>query len=168
MTQPSKTKLISDEPPMWVKLAVCAAVIGVMTAVRLGFFGHRVMPIAFGMPLVAFAWLRDRRLLWATVTVFALVTIYKYTFMVPVSDERGHPLSPGERLLDVSLVLLDLFVIAAVLHMLIGASNAVRQRNRDLVASNPELTAREEEIQRQNEELQSTTEELERQSEELR
>ncbi len=163
-----QSRLVPDEPPMWVKLAVCAAVIGVMSVVRLVLYDHRVMPIAFGMPLVAFAWLRDRRLLWMTVGIFVAVTVYKYTFIMSVSDARGPGLSGHERFVDTSLVLLDLFVVAAVLHMLIGASNSLQQRHSELLASNTELSAREEEIQRQNEELQSTTEELERQSEELR
>ena len=67
-----------------------------------------------------------------------------------------------------ALVLLDLFVIAAVVHVLIGAREKLERKHDDLIISNEELAAREEEITRQNEELQSQTEELERQSEELR
>lgn len=168
MSQIADPKLKSDQVPMWIKLTVCALLVGIMSAVRLGAFGHRVMPIAFGMPLIAFIWLRDRRLLWGTVAIFVLVTIIKYAFVLPIEDEMGHGLSPTERVVDVALVLVDLFVIAAVLHVFIGNSLALQQGIDDLAASNAELSAREEEIQRQNEELQSSTEELERQSEELR
>src|SRR5688500_3397616 len=168
MSTDAKPRFFTDEPPTWVKVSVCAAVIGVMSAVRLGIFGHRVMPIAFGMPLIVFIWLRDRRLLWFTVAIFALVTLIKYIFLLPVYDERGVPLGMPERTIDAGLVLLDLLVIASVLHILIGTAFTLRHRQAQLQASNAELAAREEEIQRQNEELQSTSEELERQSEELR
>ena len=134
---------------------------------RLGLFGHRIMPIAFGMALIVFLWLRDRRLLWITVAIFAATTVFKYAFG-PIYTQGGEPAPLSERLFDMALVLLDLFVIAAVVHVLIGAREKLERKHDDLIISNEELAAREEEITRQNEELQSQTEELERQSEELR
>jgi PAS domain S-box-containing protein len=155
-------------PPMPVKLAVTAAVIGLMAMMRLGVFGHRVMPIAFGMALVVFMWLRDRRLLWLTAVVFAATTIVKYVWVLPIYNASGAESPFGERMFDMSLVLFDLLLISFVVHVLIGARDALERRNADLSTTNEELAAREEEISRQNEELQSQTEELERQSEELR
>src|SRR5687768_3118931 len=110
MSTDARLSILDDEPPTWVKISVCAAVVGVMSVVRLGIFGHRIMPIAFGMPLIVFVWVRDRRLLWATVAIFALVTLIKYIFILPVYDERGVPLGVTERTVDAALVLLDLFV----------------------------------------------------------
>src|SRR3954464_1628377 len=138
------------EPSTFVKVAVCAAVIGVMGCGRLGIFHGRVMPIAFGMPLVVFVWLKDRRLLWITVGIFAAVTIFKYAFLLPIQDSEGKPLDPAERVIDASLVMVDLLVIAAVVHGLIGAHAALRRSNRELSQANLDLATREEEIVRQN------------------
>jgi len=159
----------SSHGPTWpVKMAVFAAIVGLMAAMRVGMFGHRVMPIAFGMGLVVFIWLRDRVLLWITVAIFVLTTLYKYLFLLPIYGGLGGPESLGGRMVDMSLVLIDLFVIGSVVHVLIGARAGLEQQNADLLQNNDDLAAREEEISRQNEELQSQTEELERQSEELR
>src|SRR5439155_27353441 len=155
-----------SRPSLPVKLAVTVAVVGLMGAMRLGLFGHRIMPIAFGMALIVFLWLRDRRLLWITVAIFAATTVFKSAFG-PVYTQGGEPAPLSERLFDMALVLLDLFVIAAVVHVLIGAREKLERKHDDLIISNEELAAREEEITRQNEELQSQTEELESQSEEL-
>ncbi len=166
---PSSSRAAASKGPTWpVKIGVCVAIIGLMAAMRLGIFGHRVMPIAFGMGLVVFIWLRDRMLLWITVGIFALTTLYKYLFMLPIYGNAGGPEGLGARMTDMSLVLVDLLVIGAVVHVLISARTGLEQRADDLLQSNDELAAREEEISRQNEELQSQTEELERQSEELR
>jgi PAS domain S-box-containing protein len=168
----NRNGLESDSPSSFAnraaKLGVCAALIAIMLIIRLGLFSHRVMPIAFGMPLVTFVWLRDRRLLWLTVCAFAATTIAKYSWLPPILDERGVSISAAARWTDTVLILLDLLVIAIVLHVLIGSLNALDRRHSELSATNQELTSREEEITRQNEELQSQTEELERQSEELR
>src|SRR5690349_9292251 len=86
----SAAAALAPEPiPLWVKVAICAALIGLMSAVRLGWWGHRVMPIAFGMPLLVFVWIRDRRLLWVTVAIFGATTVFKYFLFAPVMDERG-------------------------------------------------------------------------------
>ena len=70
--------------------------------------------------------------------------------------------------LGIAFNFLDLFFVAAVVHIVIGLRLAVEARNAHLASTVEALTAKEEEIARQNEELQSQTEELERQSEELR
>src|SRR5437868_15038251 len=106
-----------SRPSPAVKIAVTTAVIGAMAAMRLGVFGHRVMPIAFGMALVVFLWLRDRALLWFTVFVFAATTVAKYLFG-PIYARDGGSLPLPERLFDMALVLIDLFVIAGVVHVL--------------------------------------------------
>src|SRR5438067_6623651 len=105
-TDPKPTAANLAGPSLPVKLAVTAAVVGLMAAMRLGVFGHRVMPIAFGMALVVFLWLRDRRLLWVAVAIFAGTTIIKYSFTVYTQGGAPAPLS--ERMFDMSLVLLDL------------------------------------------------------------
>jgi PAS domain S-box-containing protein len=155
-------------PSIGVKLAVVFAIVGLMAAVRLGLFWHRVMPIAFGVPLVVFVWLRDRRLLWLTVATFAGVTILKYALFTPISEGSDTAIAPLERFVDVSLVLVDLLVISLVVDLVIRHADKLERRHAELAESNDELAAREEEIARQNEELQSQTEELERQTEELR
>src|SRR2546423_10441943 len=96
-----------DDPSWPVKIAVVAAIVGVMAVVRLGVFQGRVMPIAFGMPLVVFVWVKDRRLLWLTAAIFAATTIVEYAFFTPIHNAAGATLTPAERFLDVAMVLLD-------------------------------------------------------------
>ncbi len=157
---------VSQRPPTLLALLACVLAIAVMAWLRLGVFTDRLIPIGYGVPLCLFLWARDRRLMWIAVAVFAMVSYCEIFITLPLHDPatrwKTHLWEAYE--LDV----FDLFVIATVVHVLIGARQRLERLNEELFASNTELTAREEEIQRQNEELQSSTEELERQSEELR
>src|SRR5215212_2760919 len=123
-------------PPPAVRIAVTAAVTGLMALMRLGVFGHRVMPIAFGMALIVFMWLRDRRLLWLTASIFAVTTVVKYSVLLPIYHASGDEATFGERMFDMTLVLFDLAVIATVVHLLIGARDKLERRNAELTGTN--------------------------------
>ena len=163
---------ILRRPPAWVAVAVCVGAIVVMAALRLGMFPDRILPIAYGIPVVLFVWLRQRPLLWLAVLAFTAISTVKYFWALPRS---GAGYGTGTLLFNFALTQVDLLVIAAVAHALIVARERLEHRNRELRTSaaqleaiNRELAAREEDVARQNEELQSQTEELERQTEELR
>jgi PAS domain S-box-containing protein len=126
---------------------------------------HVLLPIGYGVPVVIVSVFRNRRLLWATVAAFAVLTIIKFTMFFPAGP--APQVVSSERWL-ISLILIDLLIVGALADVWISTQERLQHRNRDLETANSELAAREEEIARQNEELQSQTEELERQSEELR
>ena len=143
--------------------------IGFAAVFRLGIYQHRVLPIAFGVPLVLFGWVRSRRYLWVAALAFFLITLIKFFLVESLGPDEGGPSLPlAHRAIDAVMVSADMFLIAIVVHVLIGVQDRIERRNAELAATNRELAAREEEIARQNEELQSQAEELERQSEELR
>src|SRR6185295_16301101 len=98
MTQSPPPSRAPSDGPIWpVKIAVFIAIVGLMAAMRLGIFNHRVMPIAFGMGLVVYIWLRDRLLLWITVAIFAITTLIKYIFILPIYGNYGGPEGLGGR-----------------------------------------------------------------------
>lgn len=139
-------------------VAYAILAIAVMAAFRLSWMGDRIVPVGYGVPLVAFAWYRNRRVLWATAAAFALITFLR--FFVPVWDNRV-PLNLPLRIraADMALVLIDLMVIAAVVHALIGYRRALERRKAQLQQGFDQAAAREGEIARQNAELQGAGEE---------
>jgi PAS domain S-box-containing protein len=159
-----------QRPPMWIALCVCVLAIVAMALLRLVLLHYKVVPIAYGVPLVLFVWLRHRALLWFTVAAFTVISVAKFFYVLPTASA-----SMQDRILDFTLVQLDMMLIACVMHLLIDARDRIEQHAADLQTANAqletinrELAAREEEVARQNEELQSQTEELERQTEETR
>jgi PAS domain S-box-containing protein len=144
-----------------------------MAVLRLIVFHDRVMPVAYGVPLVLFVWLRHRGLLWLTVAAFTAISFVKFFWILPSDAPGGFDFAT--RLLNFAIIEADLFLIAIVMHALIEARSRLETRTAELAKNNTrletsvrELATREEEVARQNEELQSQTEELERQTEELR
>ncbi len=150
--------------PLWLSVTIALLLLAVMAWIRLMLVPDRVVPIGYGAPLIAFIWLRDRRLLWMTAGLFAILTWVKIFVVLPAAPGAIN-LHPGA---DALIIVLDLLVITGVVHLVIGARARLEGFNLQLGATNEDLLSREEEIARQNEELQSQSEELERQSEELR
>ena len=153
--------------PLWLNLLAAIVSIGVMAWLRLVMFPNRMTPIGYGVPLILFAWLGDRRVLWACAAVFVAISAVEVFYVVPMHNPM-YRTTPGYSTIALFLVIVDLLVISASVHWLINARSGLVSRNARLDTLNQELAAREEEIARQNEELQSQTEELERQTEELR
>jgi signal transduction histidine kinase len=160
-------------PPLWLAVAVSVAAVVGMCILRLVIFPHRLVPIAYGVPLMLFVWLRHRGLLWFTVSAFTVISVIKCFVVLP--EDGPERFSLGIRVVDFVMIEVDMLFIAAAMHWLIDARERLEARalelkrgNGQLESINRELATREEEVARQNEELQSQTEELERQSEELR
>jgi PAS domain S-box-containing protein len=152
------------EKPLWLSVTVALVLLGLMAWIRLWVVGDRVVPIGYGVPLIVFIWLKDRRLLWMTAGLFAILTLIKIFVVLPAQPAavKAHPE------MDAMMIILDLLVITSVVHVLISSRRRLERSNRELNGTNEDLMAREEEIARQNEELQNQSEEMERQSEELR
>src|SRR4051812_11084804 len=76
-------------PPTWVAVVVCVVAILAMTALRLVVFPHKVVPIAYGVPLILFVWLRNRPLLWFSVVAFTCISLVKFFFTLPLSGPEA-------------------------------------------------------------------------------
>jgi len=148
-------------PPLVFLVSVTA-----MAYLRLRIYSDRVAPIGYGMPLALFLLLRNRTWMWASAVAFAVLSFVASFYVLARS---GSP-APWAREPGVAFtyVMIDLVLVATIVHVLIGLQKRFAAANAGLVESNRDLAAREEEIARQNEELQAQAEELERQSEELR
>ncbi|MEX1049508.1 MAG: hypothetical protein WED15_08270, partial [Akkermansiaceae bacterium] len=175
MKQP--TLLEKNSRAYSISVALCVVLAALMVWLRLGFYGDRIFSLASGLPLLLCLWNRDLRLLYAMATVFAAAALLKSIWMFPT-------LAGGMMYFYVYVTsqMINIWLVAGVIHYLILSKNKIEQinqsldlmnveleaSNEELAASNEELTVREEEITCQNEELQSQTEELEQQAEELR
>jgi signal transduction histidine kinase/CheY-like chemotaxis protein len=162
-------------PPLWVGGVVCLLLLAVMAGLRLWILPHRIAPVAYGIPLVICALWQNRRLLWTLAAAFAVVTVVEVWSVLPRYTMVPELHTAEYQLGATVAMLLELVVVAVVLHVLIGFREAREEhrrvlelRNAELQTANKEAAIREDEVARQNEELQSQTEELERQGEELR
>lgn len=145
-----------EKPCLAVSLLVFAAGVGLLAWVHLGVFPARMASLTYGLPLLACVWFPSRRLLWAMATGLAAVAAWKSFGLMPEAD----PMLWAMQLVNIA-------IIAGVLHLVINLVDVLIAKRVRLEEANQELTAREEEISRQNEELQTQTEELSRQNEEI-
>jgi PAS domain S-box-containing protein len=153
--------------PAWVALLVAAAAVALMALLRLQVLADRATPIGYGVPLVAFLWLRDRRYLWLAVVAFITIGLLEHFWVVPQRDATGGVLLNSSVWVSFAMQMTDLLVIALLVHAGINALDRLDRRNAELESANREVAAREEELARNNEELHGQAEELQQQAEEL-
>jgi signal transduction histidine kinase len=141
-----------------VALAVVVILIDWLTWIELN------ESILFTLPLVLGAAARDRRLLWA-LTLFLSITAFSvYAVQIPPgSFSLREPF-----FINRILAVVDLIVVAGLLHVWMLAVDALeaqalslKQQNEALEAANNELVRCREEITRQNEELDRRRQEAE-------
>lgn len=151
----------------WIVLVI--VVIALVALLRLVIFPDRIVPLAYGLPLLLFIWRRDRELLWWMASALAAILVTKVVLLA-----SSVPSSLGETLFFGALQLGGILVPACVIHILIGQTRALdlaathlERSHAQLQALNEELVASDVEIGQQNEELQSQAAELEHQTEEL-
>lgn len=157
-----------DRPPLWCAVLTAGFLVAIIASFRLEVFGHRVLPVAYGMPLIIFVWLRYPLVLWFTVAAFTTINAVQFFALGDITGPTLRQLGLGYRTFAFSLVEMDMLIIAAVVHWLIRAKGGLEARNAELEHANREIAVREEELARTNEELQAQAEELARQGEELR
>jgi PAS domain S-box-containing protein len=141
------------------------AAIAVMAWIRLDLFPDRLLPIGYGVPLCLFLWARDRRLMWISAAAFAVLSYIEIYVVLP--RHRTESMWNSSPNLAYVLTIVDLLVIATVVHLLLSFRERWQRANLQLQAINVQLVSREDQIIRQNEALQSQTAELERQSQAL-
>ena len=156
--------------PAWLlAIGVTLALTVGMVYLRVAAYPHRIVPLAYALPLLVGLWHRDRVLLWAMAICFMVVAAAEVIWLIP----DGFFDDSFQQFLFTTMQWLNIVVPAGVVHLILiyrqrleQGNESLATANEELEASNEELAAREEEISRQNEELQSQTEELEQQAEE--
>ena len=166
---PPAPRIKRESASFWLALIPCAVCVAFLAYMRLVVFQDRVFPLSAGLALLLCLWNRDLRLLYGMAVALTAVSALKVFVVMP----DGQPVR--DSLAAFSSQLINIWLVAIVIHGLLVARERLMQKqaelehlNTELEANNEELSAREEEISRQNEELQSQTEEMEQQSEELR
>lgn len=176
MTLPSSDIKI-DRPGFWLALLPSVLIITFFAYMRLVVFHDRVFPLSSSLPLLLCIWSRSLRLLYGMAVALSIITLLKVFVILPAGTYTRE-----YEMVTLLSQMTNIWLVALVVHGLLGARAKLERRNADLAlanaelensnaelaASNEELAAREEEISQQNEELQSQAEELEQQSEELR
>ena len=112
--------------------------------------------ILFTLPLVLGAAARDRRLLWGLTGVLTATAVAVYSVQIPAGRfSLGEPF-----FINRLLAVVDLVIVAGLLHVWMSAVNildaqarSLKKQNAALEAANGELLRCREEITRQNEEL---------------
>jgi hypothetical protein len=117
-------------PPLWLAITVSVVAIIGMAVLRLVIFPHKVVPIAYGVPLILFVWLRHRGLLWFTVAAFTAISVIKFFFAL--ANENPENITLGIRLFDFILIQIDLIFIGGAMHWLIDARDRLRPARRSL------------------------------------
>ena len=156
-----------DRAGVWAAPLLTLVAVTVMLCLRLVLVPTQITPIGYGVPLVAFLWVRNRGWLWVATFAFAVISLVEIFVPLPTNTAPA-TLSLRTRVGDMVLVMLDLLVVAGMVHATIGARLDLERRNKDLSNANLELAARKERIARQNEELRSQAADLERQGREMR
>ncbi len=149
-------------PSLAVSFLIFLVSVGVMAFLRLYVFRNYFIALTYGLPLLLCLWHQDRPLLWSMAVVFGAMSWVKAFYLIPDNEPNDHL-----ELYQWMMQLINIAVVAAVVHVVIGLTRRLRAQNAQLEDTNRALGAREEEISRQNEELQAQSEELSQQNEEL-
>src|SRR5258706_4378655 len=147
-------------PSVAVSWLIFVVATGLMIWIRLFLFPHRFVALSYGLALLVCLWHRDRWLLWAMASAFAGAAAFKAFWIAP---NAGEPPALFQWLMQV----INIGVIAWVVHLVINLAERLQTKNARLAAANERLQTGQEEITRQNEELQSQSEELAQQNESL-
>jgi signal transduction histidine kinase len=158
-------------PSLLASVLIAAALVAVTGVLRFAVLPGRVLPVAYGVPLVACVYLRRRSILWAMVLAFTAMSAAKFA----IDWRSAAEYSGSQHWLAWAMVQADILAVAAFVHYVIGARQTVEGRAAELLRLTQELATREEEavaqnheLQAQGEELTAQAQELERQGEELR
>jgi signal transduction histidine kinase len=128
-------------PSLGMSVAFCI-VIGLIVAwLRLLVFAHSSVGIGYGLPIVLIGWTRRPKFVWIMSGVFALMAATKFSMNFHVSET---PID--QRILNFSLLMLDLVVVAAIVNVVIRTEAVYNERGND-------LHRREQELRMSNEAL---------------
>src|SRR5450432_1773414 len=72
--------------PWWAAPLVAVIAIAAMVCLRLILLPNQITPIGYGVPLVAFLWLRNRRWLWIATVAFAVISLLEIFVVIPTNQ----------------------------------------------------------------------------------
>jgi len=130
-----------------------------------------LVPIIYPAVVAACLWTRNIRILWGTVLLSVLMSLFLQQFAMRGPMVNAEQLALVNRLTAIATTFVVALFVDRGIRTHVFAENqmfVLEGQYSDLEKLHAEVGQREEEIVRQNEELQSQTEELERQTEELR
>jgi PAS domain S-box-containing protein len=125
--------LLSHPPPLWFAVLLCALLLAGMAWLRLDVYGHMSIPIGFGVPIVAAAWTRNRRLIWGLVVIFILMTVYKIFYINPSGVVAAGPLPLRQRIVNISLLIGDTLAVALLVDVLVRVLARLENRSVELI-----------------------------------
>ena len=134
------------QPSLGVSVVFCIVVGVVVAWLRLVVFEHSSVGIGYGLPIVLVGWTRRPKFVWMMTGVFALMAATKFTLNFHVSET---PID--QRILNFSLLMLDLVVVAAIVNVVIhteavyaARGNELHRREQELRMSNEALVERQQ------------------------
>ncbi len=159
----------AQRPPAWLAWTVCVLLMALWGFVRLVVFSHMILPLTFALPLLICIWTRRRRMLWIMAAAFSAMIWVEVFYLIP-----ARTLAPDEFWGTLSATLINIFVGAVAVHLIITLRGRLErslenlaETNTQILQQNEELASQAEELTQQSEELSNQNEELTRQSEEL-
>ncbi len=141
MAWDEQSRLLWKRPALGMSVLLSIALLGLMAWLRLSVFPHRVLPVAYGVPLLICIWFRRRSILWGMVAGFTVITAIKY-YLVSSAD-----MDARFRQEDWILVLADLMTVGVVVHLLITALHTLETRTRALARLNSEVEQKNREME---------------------
>ena len=120
---------------------VCIVLALLVGWLRLGLFLHSAVGIGYALPIVLVGWTRRPKLVWGMAGLFAAMAVTKFIVNL---HENDLPLT--HKFVSFSLLMVDLFVVAAIVVLVINREEGFRLRGE-------EVHRREEELKMSNEGL---------------
>src|SRR5215469_5927643 len=131
----------SQKPSLPASLLLCAVLIALLIWLRLGVFAHSAVGIGYGLPIVLVGWTRRPKFVWGMSAIFAGMAVFKWINNAHTTDMPLH-----QQILSFLLLMVDLFVVAWIVVLVINRESEFRGRGE-------ELHRREEELKMSNEGL---------------
>jgi len=132
----------STKPPLWFALLLCGILVAAMAWLRLDVYPHTSIPIGYAVPIAIAGWTRNRRLIWGLVCIFIAMTAYKVFYINPNS-----PAPPSQRIINISLLITDALVVAAVVDLMVRFQASLENRSLELERQTEELANQKQRLQ---------------------
>src|SRR6185437_10706039 len=122
----------AKKPPTWIAAVVALGLVVVMIVLRLVVARHFPLPIGYGVPIVLLAFFRNRKILWAAVLAFAVLSVIKFFVLFPEIPDAIHiPVKEYDAFEGV-MVLVDLFLVGGIVDVWIVARGWLERQNLQL------------------------------------
>src|SRR5579862_9655695 len=111
-------------------VVLCIVLALAMIWIRLEIFGHYVLPVGYGVPIVVAGWTRSRKLLWSLILTFAAINTLKFTFLLPEED----PSRRVQHQIEGLAVMVDLLVVGLIVDRFVATRKKLEDRTEEILA----------------------------------